>query len=301
MTDKLYSLFKRNFPFARRKEETARAILSNPENHIFLHKDTAGNPAAALVLHKNNILLFCVDAPLRNQGIGSKLLKEAETHVKNEGYAEITIGVGDHYLTPGVPVKEMPFEQEILNLDLHPLLPEKNASYFIKRGYIHDWDDCNCFDMFTPFTPDLLSINPPETPGIAFRFAEKTDLPGILDCVNAAEPEFCKYYEASQSYKPDSVDKVLIALDGNLVVGTLMVDQESEGEGVGSIGCTTTRPSHQGRKIASSMIIRAAKYLYRSGMKEGFLGYTYSGLDKLYGKAGYKVCAFYFMAKKALD
>lgn len=300
MTDKLYALFRRNFPFARREEETAREILSNPENTLFTHSDDTNNPVAAVVIHKNNILLFCVDEPFRKQGIGSQLLKKAEAHVRGAGYNEITIGAGDDYLTPGVPVNKMPFEEEIRNLSLHPLLPENNASYFIKRGYTHDWDDCNCFDMCMPFTPALLQIKEPETPGITYRFAKKADLPSILNCVRATEAEFAKYYEKSESYEPDSVDKVLIALHGDMVVGTLMVDQETEGEGVGSIGCTTTHPSFQGKGVASSMIIRGAKHLYQSGMKEGFLGYTYSGLDKLYGKAGYQVCAFYFMAKKTL-
>ena len=301
MTESLYALFKRNFPYVRREEETARDILSNPENQLFFHKDNAGNLVGAAVVHKNTLLLLCVDAPFRNTGVGSKLLAEAETYVKSKGYKTITIGVGDIYLCPGVPVKEMPFEEEISNIALHPQLPENNASYFIKRGYRHAWNDCNCFDMHMPFTPELLSIHPPETPGIEYRFANQSDLCSILDCTNAAEEEFSKYYEESESYAPDSHDKVLIALDGEKVVGTLMVDQETEGEGVGSIGCTIVHPAYQGRKIASSMIIRGAKHLYKSGMKEGFLGYTYSGLDKLYGKAGYKVCAFYFMAEKSLS
>lgn len=301
MTNTLYALFRRNLPYAVREEETALSILQNPENRIFIHKDDCGAIVGTAVVHKNNILLLCVDERFRRRGIGSMLLKKAEDHVRSEGYDEITIGAGDDYLTPGIPVREMPFEENIPNLSLNPLLPEKNASYYIKRGYFHAWGDSNCFDMRMSFTPALLEIKLPETPLIHYRFAKKTDLPGILDCVNAAHPEFCPYYEESESYEPDSVDKVLIALDGDLVVGTLMVDQESEGEKVGSIGCTTTRPEYQGRKIASSMIIMGAKHLYRSGMKEGFLGYTYSGLDKLYGKAGYKVCAFYFMAKKRLS
>lgn len=33
-------------------------------------------------------------------------------------------------------------------------------------------------------------------------------------------------------------------------------------------------------------------------MHNAFLGYTYSGLDRLYGRAGYRICVYYFMAKK---
>ncbi|MBR3927915.1 MAG: GNAT family N-acetyltransferase [Clostridia bacterium] len=300
MKHTLLALFRRNFPFARREEETALAILENPENRIFVHKDDQETIVGAAVVHKNNVLLLCVDEPFRNRGIGTKLLTEAEAHVKNVGYTEITIGAGDDYLCPGVPVKEMPFEEIIENIDLHPLLPEKNASYYIRRGYIHAWGDCNCFDMHMPLTKGLLSKKEFDTPGILYRFARLSDIPAVLDCVIAAHPDFADYYREEDSYEPDSVNKILIALDGELVVGTLMVDFETEGEGVGSIGCTTVRPSHQGRKIAANMILKGAKYLYENGMREGFLGYTYSGLDKLYGIAGYRVCAFYFMAKKLL-
>ena len=125
MTEALYALFRRSFPFVRREEETARDILSNPENRIFIHKDDSENLIGAAVVHKNTILLLCVDAPIRNQGIG-------------------------------------------------------------------------------------------------YRFANQTDLPSILECTFASEEGFSKYYEESESYEPDSTDKVLIALDGDKVVGTLM-------------------------------------------------------------------------------
>ena len=85
-----------------------------------------------------------------------------------------------------------------------------------------------------------------------------------------------------------------------LRVGTLVVSRETEAPGLGSIGCTAVRGAYQGRKIATNMILLGAKSLRRAGMQEGYLGYTYSGLDKLYGRAGYSVSALYFMARKQL-
>lgn len=60
---------------------------------------------------------------------------------------------------------------------------------------------------------------------IGYRFANQADLPSILECTFASEEGFSKYYEESESYEPDSTDKVLIALDGDKVVGTLMVEE----------------------------------------------------------------------------
>ncbi|MBQ8845738.1 MAG: GNAT family N-acetyltransferase, partial [Lachnospiraceae bacterium] len=87
--------------------------------------------------------------------------------------------------------------------------------------------------------------------------------------------------------------------DGEDVVGTLFVNLETEGVGIGSVGCTTVKPSHQGRHIGVNMVTVGTKYLKDAGMKEAYLGYTYTGLDHMYGYAGYKVCIYYMMAKKA--
>ncbi|MBQ3027606.1 MAG: GNAT family N-acetyltransferase, partial [Lachnospiraceae bacterium] len=94
--------------------------------------------------------------------------------------------------------------------------------------------------------------------------------------------------------------KVLIATDGEEVVGTLIVSLETEGAGLGSVGCTTVKPSHQGRHIGVNMVTVGTKYLKDAGMREAYLGYTYTGLDHMYGYSGYKVCIYYMMAKKTL-
>ena len=75
---------------------------------------------------------------------------------------------------------------------------------------------------------------------------------------------------------------------------------EAEEKGLGSIGCTVVKRSFQGRHIAVNLVILGTKYLKEAGMKEAYLGYTYTGLDRLYGYAGYKICVYYMMAKKNL-
>lgn len=42
------------------------------------------------------------------------------------------------------------------------------------------------------------------------------------------------------------------------------------------------------------------KYLKDIGLKNASLSYTYSGLDKLYGAAGYEISANFFMGEKQL-
>lgn len=84
------------------------------------------------------------------------------------------------------------------------------------------------------------------------------------------------------------------------VVGTLIISAETEGKGLGSVGCTTVKRAYQGKHIAVNLVVLGTKYLRDIGLKEAFLGYTYSGLEHLYGYAGYEICIYYMMAKKRL-
>jgi len=301
-TDELYSLFTRNFPFATREEATARTLLADPLNAVFERRTPEGSLFAAAVVHKSNVLLLAVDEPFRRRGVGSALLAEAEAHVRANGFTEITVGAGDDYLCPGVPVREKPFAESLLRENIDPRIPAGGAAFFEHRGYAHSWGDCNCFDMRMPMADCALTpLNIGDTDrSILYRWATSDDLPGVCACTDDAEPHFTKYYAAGDFYRPDSPERVIVALDGSTIVGALVVSRETEGEGLGSIGCTAVRNAWQGRKIATNMIMLGAKSLHAAGMREGYLGYTYSGLDKLYGRAGYSVSALYFMAKKSL-
>ena len=108
--------------------------------------------------------------------------------------------------------------------------------------------------------------------------------------------ELLEYYDSGYLYEGDPDSRVLIAEIGNEVVGALMVDCSESG--IGTIGCMAVKTAYRGRRIATHLTILATKYLRDRGMKEAFLSYTYSGLDRLYGAAGYKINVYYMMAKK---
>ncbi|MBR6768417.1 MAG: hypothetical protein IKM34_02910 [Clostridia bacterium] len=44
----------------------------------------------------------------------------------------------------------------------------------------------------------------------------------------------------------------------------------------------------------------ATEYLALRGAKFAFVGYTYSGMERLYGKCGYRISSYYMMAKKGI-
>ena len=179
-----------------------------------------------------------------------------------------------------------------------------NDSYkfFSQRGYTHSWEDANCFDM----RADLDKVDFPSESigdnidGITYRFATINDIPKIIKCTDDAAPDFTKYYKKEELYFNDSKQKVLIATHDDEVCGTLIVSIETEAKGLGSVGCTAVSHKYRGRHIGVNMVILGTKYLKSLGLKDGYLGYTYSGLDKMYGYAGYKICIYYAMAQKQL-
>jgi len=301
MENEYIALFRRNFPFIVREEATVRDIFENKECNILERRNDRRELVGAAVVHRNTLLMLCVDKEYRNRGIGSGLLSETEQMMKETGYEDITVGAGYDYLMPGVPTSKR--YVDAVNERLYEGLDDSASTFFEKRGYIHSWD-CNCFDMRFPleeFTKDEYCVGD-AVDGICYRFATEADTEAIYACTDDAYEEFTQYYKNEELYRGEGKQnpKVLVATDGETVVGTLIVSLETEGEGIGSVGCTTVKPSHQGRHIGVNMVTIGTKYLKDAGMKEAYLGYTYSGLDHMYGYAGYKICIYYMMAKKQL-
>ena len=65
--------------------------------------------------------------------------------------------------------------------------------------------------------------------------------------------------------------------------------------------CALPIYAYQGKHIAVNLITIGTKYLKDMGFKEAFIGYTYSGLEHLYGYAGYKIWVYYMMAAKEVE
>ena len=300
--NKYYELFRKNFPFITRNEEEALNIINNPENKFIDVNDESGNLIATSIINKNTILMLCVNKEHRHKGIGTKLLNDSENYIFQKGYNEINIGVGDNYLMPGIPMATKPYNEQLKEDKIYSDVTNDSYNFFLKRGYLHSWQDANCFDM----RADLDKINFPQDSigdtidGITYRFANIYDIPQIIKCTNDAEESFSKYYQNEELYKNDSQQKVLIATCNNEVCGTLIISIEAEAKGLGSVGCTAVSHKYRGKHIGVNMVVLGTKYLKSLGLKNGFLGYTYSGLDKMYGYAGYKICIYYCMAKKRL-
>ena len=300
MSKEIYELFRRTLPYIVRDEETALRIIENKENKILAERNAENQLIGISVIHKNTILLLCVEEMYRKQGIGSKLLRQSEEAITAAGYDEVTVGVGEDYLAPGVPTSKR--YAPAVNERLDNRIDDTASHFFEKRGYVHDWgNECNCFDMKFPlyeFEKEEHSIDD-TIDGVCYRFATTADKKSVCTCTDAACEEFTRWYQEEFLYTENESSRVMVAVADGKVVGTLMVDTDCK-SGLGSVGCTAVHPDYRGRHIAVNMVTLGTKYLKDVGMQEAYLSYTYSGLDRMYGYAGYKIFVYFMMAKKRL-
>lgn len=303
-TDELISLYRECFPYDLRDEYTINSVFSDKTSDILTKEDENGRIIASAVVHKDAVYMLAVSKNHRGCGIGSSLLEECEKIVVNNGYDKIRIGVGDTYLMPGVPTNVQPYSQKLGKEDLYPELNNSAVEFFKKRGYIHSYGESNCFDMhmkLKDFDTEKCGVDMPCTiDGIVYRVAGVSDIAKITDCTDDAEANFTQYYRNESMYAEgcDADEIVIGAFSGDIAAGALIVSRESAS--LGSIGCTSVRNDFRGRKIATRMVTLGVKTLCGRGLTDAFLGYTYSGLDKLYGAAGFEICVYYFMAEKVL-
>ncbi len=304
MNNEIYYMFKRNFPFINREEQTAINIINNENNTIFEKRNSNNELIGCAIVNKNTILLFAVDEKYRNTGIGSELLKKCEDTIISDGYHKVILGVGFDYLMPGVPTSKKYTESVYENLSKE--VNDKASAFFEKRGYVHSWKKCNCFDM--KMSLDNIKDNNEKIGntinGITFRWATIDDLDKITVCADDAcqfqEEKFSVYYRNPNLYQMDNNQKVLVAVKNNIVVGTLIVSMETEGKDLGCVGCTCVsfQESHQG--IGTNLVKVGTRYLKDSGLSTASLSYTYTGLDKMYGAVGYEISTYYFMGEKQI-
>ncbi len=180
--------------------------------------------------------------------------------------------------------------------------------FFVRRGYRHAWGECECFDMCAEFgrqscadgaTLDGAADSDEAPAGVELRWAEARDRAATLECARAAHAPFERYYEPAQLYVPGA-RRALLAVEAARVVGVLIAGCGEAAAGVGGIACVAVVPERRGRGIARALVCAATGALRRAGMARGFIGYTYSGLEQLYGAAGYRISMRYFMARKPL-
>jgi ribosomal protein S18 acetylase RimI-like enzyme len=289
MTAEIHALFKHAMPAVHKNEAHFKRIVGNEENHIISHV-IDGDLVGVSVINDNVIYLLCVNPSFRRQGIGSMLLQQSEAYIKSQGYVNLKVGAGRSYITPGVPIDG--------NSDL----------FFAKRGYTHSWGDDECFDMelqLADFIDDGHTLGD-MIDGIRYRWATIDDLDATLQSVADGAGTFVPFYRDRELYlapienTPKS-RRVLVAAKDHEIAGALIVYLDITDKNKGAVGCTATRTAHQGKGIATNMVRLGTKYLKDIGIKHAFAEYTYTAIQNIYGRSGYRITTRYFMAEKQIS
>lgn len=295
-TAELLALFDECFPYLESGRSAIPHLAANNVVHRCFVKHTL---AGAAIVGAGNLYFLAVSPSYRHRGIGSELLAKAEETCLHTGYNRITVGVGkDGYITPGIPTSLMPYAEELCTPNLYDGLTDEGAAFFRHRGYTHTRES-NAFDMRAtlPYPGNNTYPLGYTRNGVMHRLANPTDRESLLRCIEDAAPYFTKYYESEEMYRHGSILCAVSAVNGE-VLGCLIANGEKGG--LGSIGCVAVANRARGHGIASDMVRCAARYITELGAVRGFLSYTYTGLDKLYGKAGFQISVYYMMAAKTL-
>ena len=304
MKMEIYEMFKKNFPYVSREENTLKEVINKEDNMFFEKRNDENILIGCAIVNKNTILLLVVDEKYRNQGIGTDLSNKCEELIIKNGFNEIKLGVGFNYLIPGVPTSKKYTDSVYENL--YPEINDNASNFFEKRGYIHSWGKCNCFDMkmsLSDFVKNENNIGD-KINGILYRWSTIDDLNDIIECSDDAcqyqDEKFSKYYNNKDLYDENNNQRVLVAVKNNKIVGTLIVSIETEGKDLGCVGCTCVSFKETHQKIGTNLVRLGTKYLKDIGLKNASLSYTYTGLDKMYGYSGYKISCYYMMGKKKI-
>ncbi len=279
MLDKICELYYTCCPGVITYDERIKSVINRSK---LFTRELDGKLVGAAAVTENKIAFVCVHPDYRRRGIGTALFAECEEYVKSQGYDSVQMyGIKD-YITPGAPIYE------------------GNIDFFTKLGYIHTWGEDECVDM----AASLENYSHSEyklgdtVDGITYRLATPADRENVLECVTDALEDFREYYTNPELYNGDFPEMIVAAFDGDLAVGALLVECYSKDSG--SVGCTSTRHSHRGRGVATTMVKVGTRHLADNGVKSAWLGFTYTGIIPMYGKSGYKVSMKYFMGRKSL-
>lgn len=276
-----YELYRRCFPGFPTTPENFDRLLRPDLAHIVERRED-GRLIGCAFVHNGSIPMLCVEEAYRGQGVGSQLLAESEEYLRSLGSPKAVLGCGEHYLLQGVP--EGPA-----------------VKFFEKRGYAADWTSINMELDLAGF--DSARLNIPSAPeGLAYRFAEKSDLPGLLKAVEAAEAPWVSIFADifADKYVADPI--LLAELDGGIAGFEILSTDGgyfiSPGQQTASVGCVGVIPQQRERGIGLAMVAQGVQWLKEQGCARIELRFTW--LESWYGKLGFRTVSRQWMGEKAL-
>jgi len=232
------------------------------------------------MIHGNSITLICVIDDYRNNGYGSRMLKESEEYIKAKlpSADTIILGRGKHYLLQGVPVEGC-----------------KAVSYFEKRGYSAKWTSVNMSLSLNHFHPDTIAI-PPKPETVEFRLAVLSDMNGLLEAVSDAEPSWRGVFDSC-------IDPVMLSVQKGKIIGFQILSPNGgrfspQNGKVGCIGCVGVIHEAREKGVGRQMVVEGINLLKKEGCISIELRYV--ELVDWYKKVGFHITGSQWMGEKSI-
>ncbi|MFD1385767.1 GNAT family N-acetyltransferase [Oceanobacillus oncorhynchi subsp. oncorhynchi] len=279
-------LFKQNSFEDENICEKASAIAIDEENHVVgfvVAKRYQEKQEAGMSKEIGWIQVLLVAENQRNQGIGSLLLANAETHLKAAGVKQILLGRDPWHYFPGIPME----------------LAEAK-SWFEQKGYQNSGIE---HDMLRKYdVHDEAAV--PKITGIECQVLELEDKDLFLDFLHRCFPGRWEYEAIHYFQKGGTGREFAILKKGQRIIGFCRMNDEKSPfiaqnvywaplfqEELGGIGPLGVDANERGKGYGLAVVEAGIGFLRERGVSRIVIDWT--GLTAFYNKLGYTVWKSY--------
>ncbi|MBI2356744.1 GNAT family N-acetyltransferase [Candidatus Dojkabacteria bacterium] len=299
MDNQLYEIYRNSEEYKLwpiNKEPFLNIVTGKHKNDInnetkvfkeYVGDDLAGYISIKVRESKGVICFLFVGKNHRNNGIGSKLLKQAQEHFRGKGVKEVLFGAGaGSYIFPGLPKN--------LNVE----------GFFKELGF--EVTDKGLIDMYQ----DITNWNLPagilemmEEKGVKIAMSTREVAEKIVEFTKENFPNWYEYYRSDM--EEERFSEVFYASIEDEIVG---ISELWMGEcnwkllfegSVGGGAALGVSEKHRGKGIGLAMKAWGTQKIKEQGIKYVWIGWTYA-VD-FYRKLGFEVWREYWSVRKEID
>ncbi|MDM8102051.1 MULTISPECIES: GNAT family N-acetyltransferase [Oceanobacillus] len=279
-------LFKQNSFEDENICEKASAIAIDEENHVVgfvVAKRYQEKKEAGMSKEIGWIQVLLVAENRRDQGIGSLLLANAETHLKAAGVKQILLGRDPWHYFPGIPME----------------LAEAK-SWFEQKGYQNSGIE---HDMIRKYHNDDVAAVPKIT-GIECQVLKLEDKDLFLDFLHRCFPGRWEYEAIHYFQKGGTGREFAILKKGQQIIGFCRMNDEKSPfiaqnvywaplfqEELGGVGPLGVDANERGKGYGLAVVEAGIGFLRERGVSRIVIDWT--GLTAFYNKLGYTVWKSY--------
>lgn len=273
-----YRIFRNCFPQLPLPEDVFNELSDIKSGTLFVHEEN--NAAVGFVIVKDDcIRLLCVDEQYRGRGIGRKLMKRAEDHIRESGYDTAVLGGFSSSLFIGAPVSREDWYRH-------------SSPFFEKMGYTAK-NGCAEMSMdITDFRADKFTLPVPDN--VAFDWY-KGDISKLRAAVAEVDEDWVRYFDGGSVFCGFADGEIASFCIVEAYDPCILSDGKSR---IGAVGCVGTVPRYRKKGIGLKMVSLATEELKKQGFDKCFIHFT--AVFDWYARIGYETFLWEWFGRKSL-